>query len=422
MAETSLNGQSRSAAIKAAADRGAEPVSGPSASNEQSEQNSIRPTKRRAQTVSNQARIDPNAGNTDSAAKKPRDRGREIPEDVRKRFTQVGNRFYFPDGTRAFTDRGSRIVSSSENTEVIKSLITIAQARGWTDLTVSGTERFRREAWFIARQEGLEVRGYKPSVYEEGRVARAVARGVEPRAAEPGLDRDSVAPSRRVPERDDDSRIPDGGPRQVSRQSRRSFHTGRLADHGAAPYRHDSKNAISYFIRLETDDGEREIWGVDLHRALKESLTRPQIGDEVGLRAVRRDTVTLREARRDEDDQIVGNRPLTTHRNRWIVEQREFFAERAHAARVVLDPSVAPKAAVQEHPELAGTFLKIRASELAAQAIRDPEDRQRFVATVRKALADEISRGEPLTPVRLNERAERQIDPRVAQRDQVPVR
>jgi hypothetical protein len=179
---------------------------------------------------------------------------------------------------------------------------------------------------------------------------------------------------------------------------------------------------MSYFIRLETDDGEREIWGVDLHRALKESLTRPQIGDEVGLRAVRRDTVTLREARRDEDGQIVGNRPLTTHRNRWIVEQREFFAERAHAARVVRDPSVAPKAAVQEHPELAGTFLKIRASELAAQAIRDPEDRQRFVATVRRALADEIARGEPLTPVRLNERAERQIDPRVAQRDQVAVR
>lgn len=422
MAETSFNGRSSGAATEAAKDRDAETVVSPRASTGQADQNSIRPTKRRARTVPNEEPAEPKVAKADSAAKKPRDRGREIPEDVRKRFTQVGNRFYFPDGTRAFTDRGSRIVSSSENTEVIKSLITIAQARGWTDLTVSGTNRFRREAWFVARQAGLEVRGYKPSAYEEGRVARAVARGAEPRAVESKSDRDSVVPSRRSGGHDEEQRVAEGGPRSQSQQSDRSFHIGRLADHGAAPYRHDAKNSMSYFIRLETADGEREIWGVDLHRALKESLTRPQIGDEIGVRAVRRDTVTLQAAKRDEDGNVIGNRPLTAHRNRWIVEQREFFAERAEAARVVRDPSIQPKAAVQQRPELAGTFLKIRASELAAKAIRDPEDRLRFVATVRKALADEVERGEPLTPVRLKERAQRQIDPRVLQPDQVPVR
>jgi hypothetical protein len=104
------------------------------------------------------------------------------------------------------------------------------------------------------------------------------------------------------------------------------------------------------------------------------------------------------------------------------VEQREFFAARAQAARVVRDPKVEPKQAVRAHPELAGTFLKIRASELAAKAIRDPEDRRRFVDTVRKALADDVARGEPLTPVRLKERMERQVDPRVRQPDQTPVR
>jgi hypothetical protein len=178
---------------------------------------------------------------------------------------------------------------------------------------------------------------------------------------------------------------------------------------------------MSYFIRLETADGDREIWGVDLHRALKESLTRPQIGDDVGLRTVRRNALTLQEATRDKDGKIIGNRPLTVHRNRWVVEQRAFFVERAQAARVVCDPKVQPKTAVQERPELAGTFLKIRASELAAKSIRDPEDRRRFVDTVRKALAAEVARGEPLTPVRLKERPDRQIGPRV-QPDQVPVR
>jgi len=61
--------------------------------------------------------------------------------------------------------------------------------------------------------------------------------------------------------------------------------------------------------------------------------------------------------------------------------------------------------AVRQHPELAGTYLNLRAAELASKALRDPEDRRRFVAQVRRALADDIERGEPLQPVRLRERA-----------------
>src|SRR6266850_2540818 len=68
-----------------------------------------------------------------------------VPQAVRERFVQVRNHYYFPDGTRAFTDRGNRLTTPSENTEVIRSLVGIAQARGWHDLNVRGTERFRRE-------------------------------------------------------------------------------------------------------------------------------------------------------------------------------------------------------------------------------------------------------------------------------------
>jgi len=39
-------------------------------------------------------------------------------------------------------------------------------------------------------------------------------------------------------------------------------------NHGAAPYQHNPHNAMSYFVRIETPSGEREIWGVDLQRAL----------------------------------------------------------------------------------------------------------------------------------------------------------
>jgi hypothetical protein len=50
---------------------------------------------------------------------------------------------------------------------------------------------------------------------------------------------------------------------------------------------------------------------------------------------------------------------------------------------------------VREHPELAGTSLSLRAAEVAARGLRDSEDQQRFLAQVRRALADDIARGEP---------------------------
>jgi putative DNA primase/helicase len=350
---------------------------------------------------------------------RPRDRAREIPDDVRKRFAQVGNEFFFPDGTRAFTDRGGRITSPSENTEVIKSLVAIAEARGWTDVTVRGTERFRKEAWYAARQAGLQVSGFRPSAYDEAKVARTLTRGGDQRMPE-------VEPRPPDGEADSDRRSRIGRTLGTSRRGLKGgsngLHVGKLAYHGAAPYRHDEKHGMSYFVRLETADGEREIWGVDLQRALNESLTRPKIGDEVGLRAVRRDAVTFQTPTRDKDGHIVGSERLTTHRNRWILEQHGFFKERAQAARIVRNASVDPKDAVKGNPELAGTYLKIHASELAANAIRDPEDRRRFVATVRRTLADEVARGEALTPVRLKEPPRRQREPRARQPDQAPAR
>ncbi len=199
--------------------------------------------------------------------------------------------------------------------------------------------------------------------------------------------------------------------------------TGRLIDHGVAAYRHDPHEPISYFVKIETPEGEREIWGVDLKRALKESLTQPKIGDEIALRAVRRDTVTVQETERDPEGKVVGQKPLDTHRNRWIVEKQEFFAERAAAARTLRDPSIDPKQAARRHPELVGTYLQMHAAQIAARQLRDPEDREKFVSHVRTALADAVARGEPLPPVRLKEKAAAPTPaPGAIRREEAPAR
>jgi hypothetical protein len=140
-------------------------------------------------------------------------------------------------------------------------------------------------------------------------------------------------------------------------------------------------------VRLQTRDGAREIWGKDIERAVTKSLTQPQRGDEVVLQRTGRDVVTVQRQEKEEDGTIQA-RPVDVYRNRWVIEQSEFFEERAAAARLVRDEAIKPREAVWKHPELAGTYLTLRAAELAARGLRDPEDRERFVAQVRRGSRD----------------------------------
>jgi putative DNA primase/helicase len=364
-------------------------------------ENSVRPSKKlRKEGIAQDAA--PQAPHGKSAAKP----ARSVPEDVRRRFVQIKNQYYFPDGARAFTDRGTRLTSDSENTEVIRSLVQIAEARGWSEITVRGTERFRKEAWAAAQKMGIEVRGYQPTEFERARLVRTVSRQA------PGPVQDSISEGARpVPPERQEVRV---------REKRDGPITGKLVDHGRATYQQDPHAPMSYFVTLESSRGDRTIWGLDLERAFKESLTKPEVGDDVGLRTVSQDPVKVRTQKRGDTGELAEGE-IETHRNRWIIEKRAFFEARAEAARTVRDTSVDPKQAVKQHPELVGTYLQVRAAELAAKLMRDPQDRALFLAKVRSALAEGIARGEPLPAVRLRESVAERA-PRAPDREAAPVR
>src|ERR1700733_1593121 len=132
-------------------------------------ENSIRPSKR-----SRKERSARDAVAQAPPAKSSAKPAHTVPKEIRRRFVQIKNRYYFPDGARAFTDRGTRLTTGSENTEVIRSLVQIAEARGWSEITVRGTERFHKQAWAAAQRVGIEVRGYRPTEFERTRVVRAM--------------------------------------------------------------------------------------------------------------------------------------------------------------------------------------------------------------------------------------------------------
>src|SRR5205807_1342519 len=83
---------------------------------------------------------------------------------------------------------------------------------------------------------------------------------------------------------------------------------------------------------LQTAAGPREVWGRDLERAVATSLTQPKIGDEVVLQRNGRDPVTVRRAGRSTPGGEITERPVETFRNRWVIETKAFFSERALAA------------------------------------------------------------------------------------------
>lgn len=342
-----------------------------------------------------------------------------VPDVVQRRFVQVGRDYYFADGARAFTDRGAKLSTPSENTQLIRDLVLVAQTRGWETIAVSGTARFRKEAWAAGQAAGLTVRGYRPTAFEQAHWVRGMARhardGVEPAIGDEGVrpmksGADAGAPSARE-SRDKASRD------EAFSESRERRHVGRLVDHGPAPYRQEPQAPMSYVVKLETARGDRELWGVDLQRALRESLSQPKIGDEVVLRAVRQEPVRVTSRRRDQQGRVVGEQALETHRNRWSVEKKTFLTARATAARTLRDASIAAAQGSARHPELLGAYLQMHAAELAARQFRDVEDQRRFVALVRGTLADSVARGDPLVPVRIHEEMKAQPTSRALTRD-----
>ncbi len=90
----------------------------------------------------------------------------ELPEDIRKRFVHSDNvpgQYFDRNNRLAFIDKGNRLATDQNAIEIVTSMISMVQAKGWKSITLKGHEDFRREAWLSASLAGLEVSGFKPS-------------------------------------------------------------------------------------------------------------------------------------------------------------------------------------------------------------------------------------------------------------------
>ena len=100
-----------------------------------------------------------------------------IPPDVEKRYVRDGNKYYEPENRKdpAFVDKGNKLETRSNGEQVAESLVRIAEARGWDEIKVSGSETFRKEAWLEAAARGMHVKGYSPSEQDKAALASRTA-------------------------------------------------------------------------------------------------------------------------------------------------------------------------------------------------------------------------------------------------------
>jgi len=153
-----------------------------------------------------------------------------------------------------------------------------------------------------------------------------------------------------------------------------SLTTGVLVKHGHAPFEFKAQGAPSFFVTVQTERGERTLWGRGLERALTESRTQPGVGDAVGIRENGIDPMVVVMRERDAQGQVVVEKKLETPRGHWVIERREFFDERAVAAQALRDPRVSRREAVRNHPELVGAYWALDSAGKVAEArIANPE-------------------------------------------------
>ncbi len=302
---------------------------------------------------------------------------RDAAASLRKRFLEASGQFYYRtapgEPTKvAFTDHGKRLITEYDDPSVIHGMVLRAQEKGWTVVQVSGTDDFKTEAWVQATIAGLEVEGYTPRGIDLAQ--REDRRDQRPVHHPASKNRDNPEPSswkaRNFSQRSEKT-MSDGqqvalatleailrargdSPTMITaavkeakaRLQGERVVVGTVVDHGIDNYEHDVQRDKSYFVKIVTDRGEREIWGVDLRRACEQGKV--QLGDAVALVQQAQESVTVTVPVRDRSGAPIGVASQPAHRNWWEIIKLDSLAVREQdqlkeAARIANQEPVVPR-------------------------------------------------------------------------------
>lgn len=337
--------------------------------------------------------LDKEVDNKDAAstASKPilKRTGYDLPSHVADVYTVKGGRFYEKGSDKVlFEDHGKKLSTSMEDSAVIAHMVDVAAAKKWERIQLTGTQNFRQMAWLQAESRGISTSGYQPSeqdlrLLDQARKDHGVR--IEAGSAPQAANNIAVTVEREVgatapaPERADtdlaaavlakgektaggrglstplSAPMAEQAAAPMQNVEHEAYDTeategkdapivGRLVIHGRDNFSHDPHEKPSYFVTLQTQAGERTVWGKDLERAMAEGQF--QAGDAVSLERKGWEPVTVGANVRDDAGNVVGKEEIAARRNVWeakpagLVVMRELAPDeklKIDAAYKVLD-------------------------------------------------------------------------------------
>lgn len=268
-------------------------------------------------------------------------------------------------GSLAFVDTGKSLTTTLEDKSTIRAMVEVAVAKNWKEITVSGTDDFKRSAWLEASLNGLGVRGYEPREADRMLLAELQVRhkpensivfAEKVRSQDVPVQTKSVSDRRKHIDGDalsseqktvlDNSRaflnskemglgseFTEATVRELeSRLRGERLYIGEILEHGQAPYKHDEKNDPSYFVVLKTPAGEQVIWG----KGLAEAMQDQKVGNEIVLQNIGKKAVTVAERVRDAQGNVIATRPKESQLNAWKAEALSLYRQKGRSG---LEPS-----------------------------------------------------------------------------------
>lgn len=237
----------------------------------------------------------------------------EIPKTLLNKYHLVDHKFHYrndPDKV-AFEDTGKTLKTETNDKEIAKSMVELAEAKKWDTIKVKGTEEFKRTVWLEASLKGMNVKGYEPKDVDiamlndlkkpEQEIKNTIERGEDRQKELAVKEKLAVEPKSitQTPEEIRQEKMQNLSEKEralltifdrkmqaenfnekqravsmdqaIDKLHDKQIHVGKLVDHGHAPYKNNPKNDPSYFATLENEKGQKHtLWAKDLERTLKE--------------------------------------------------------------------------------------------------------------------------------------------------------
>lgn len=329
--------------------------------------------------------------NLNTLPKKIQPETNSLPSHISKKYVEISGKFYFNYDTKklAFVDKGKKLATSLNDSAVSKTMVDIAESRGWSKIKLKGEKSFRRETWLEAQARGLKTEGYNPreSDYAQLKVRMS---SVQQRRPSSNSKDNSKTNKKPAVEQSKTQAIPE-------QEKRPEFKT--LVNFGKAPYQHNPKNTQSYYADLRDNETQEisTVWGKGIEKALEEVHAKK--GDKILLEKNGQKDVTVENIIKDKSGNVVERKQIDTHRNNWTAKT-ELNLKREKQAETILTKDT--KDILANHPELKNEVIALEvANKFSKQSGMSKEDGRRFFEQARTTLARGVSNGDKVPEIKI---------------------